>query len=186
MPCIWNTDICRYDQRSFTEPIHDNIKLLLVSVKTIYCLQDVYWVHIWQDMVHINKTQDISQKYPNSRENSTSDIWRFCISLLKGHLRTTNMTQLKWCLYPNTKKCPHDVYWVHIWPDMTYQWNSGYVSEMFCFVTYQYQLNISPKTGLMEKSVLSIFYMSIFDDIWYRYCHYSTQNMVSVYSYILQ
>ena len=46
MPCIWNTDVCRYDQRSFTEPIHDNIKLQLVSVKTIYCLQDVYWVHI--------------------------------------------------------------------------------------------------------------------------------------------
>ena len=49
--CIRNalylgSDICRYDQRSFMEPIHDNIKLLLVSMKTIYCLHDVYWVHI--------------------------------------------------------------------------------------------------------------------------------------------
>ena len=103
--------------------------------------------------------------------------------LAQGHLWTTYMTQLKWCLYFNTIYCPHDVYWVHIWPDMTYQWNSGYVSEMFCFVTYQYQLNISPKTGLMEKSVVSTFYMRIFDDICYRYCHYSTQNRVSVYSY---
>ena len=139
MPCIWNTDICIYDQRSFTEPIHDNIKLMLVSMKTIYCLQDVYWVHIWQDVVHINKTQDISQKYPNSRVNSTSDIWRFCISLLKGHLRTTNMTQIKWCLHPNT------IYYLMMYIDCIFDqiWHISETQDMYQKCSVSWPINIS-------------------------------------------
>ena len=103
--------------------------------------------------------------------------WRWIVHL-KGPLRTPYMTTLKLWLHHSTIYCLHDIYWIHIWPDMAYQWNSGYVSEMFCFVTYQYQLNISPKTGQMEESVVSIFYMRFFDDICYRYCRYSTHSRV--------
>ena len=49
--CIRNalylgSDICRYDQRSFMEPIHDNIKLLLVSMKTILPLRCILGSHL--------------------------------------------------------------------------------------------------------------------------------------------
>ena len=60
-----------------------------------------------------------------------------------------------------------------------------YASEMFCFMTYRYQLNISHKTCQMAKSVVCICYMKIVDDICYRYSHYFNQNRVSVYSCIL-
>ena len=92
--------------------------------------------------------------------------------------------------------------------------DSVYVSEMFCilqkiqwhvrwdmlgfwailptiiqqilsiFMTYQYQFNISPKTGRMAKYVVNMFNMTKRDDICYVYFHYSTQNWLSLYSYI--
>ena len=92
--------------------------------------------------------------------------------------------------------------------------NSGYRSEMFCIVqkiqwhikwdilgfwpflpsinhqipsivmTYQYQINISPKTCQTAKSVIYMFYMRKGDDIYYRYWHYSAQSRVSLITYI--
>ena len=76
---LWS-DVSRYDPRSFMEHIHDEIKMLLVSMKTIYFLHDVYQVNIWPHMVHINKTRDMHQKCPYSRENPKTifgDSWSF-------------------------------------------------------------------------------------------------------------
>ena len=55
-------------------------KKYLLCPSMIYCLYDVYWVHIWPDMVHINKTQDMYRKCPYSRKNQNSifeDSWSF-------------------------------------------------------------------------------------------------------------
>ena len=73
----------------------------------IYCLHGVYWVHIWPDMVHISKTQDMHEKCLYSRENQNSDIWGFWSFYLKWHIRTPYMSTLKSCLYPCT------IYWLH-------------------------------------------------------------------------
>ena len=54
------------------------------------------------------------------RENPKSDIWGFWIFSHKDNLRNAYMTKLKWCLYPSTIYCLHDVYWVYIWPDMVH------------------------------------------------------------------
>ena len=69
-------------------------KKYVLCPSMIYCLYDVYWVHIWPDMVHINKTQDMYRKCPYSRKNQNSifeDSWSFrpvavyseCMSAIK-------------------------------------------------------------------------------------------------------
>ena len=55
-------------------------KKYVLCPSMIYCLYDVYWVHILPDMVHINKTQDMYRKCPYSRKNQNSifeDSWSF-------------------------------------------------------------------------------------------------------------
>ena len=112
------------------------------------------------------------------------DTFRFAIDLIRltviFGIHDQNMLKIRCIWYP----CM--IYVLMMDTDMTCQWNSGYVSGMFCFVTYQYHLKISLKTEPMANSVVSILYLRLFDDVCYRYYHYSTQNRLSVYSSVLQ
>ena len=68
-----------FSSKGIYEP-HTWQKKICLYPNTIFCPHDTYWVHIWPNMVHINKIQDMYQICSYSRENQNlifGDSWSF-------------------------------------------------------------------------------------------------------------